>query len=172
MKFFFSPVCLIRENGYGLGCHQQQRKPILRVSGKYRTVPSAQALQDQVCIGPERAKYKYDTCCWPWVFRKSSRLPLLVLSVLFCCRCFSLEAADDWRTLPMLVCPPWEERRGEEREERGEKREERCESDHVHTAYDRTSNFSSSVPLVYASDTHQLRVQSYSLSVSRDQWGF
>lgn len=105
-EILFSPLCLLRENGYGLGCHQQQRKPILRVSGKYRTVPSAQALQDQACIGPERAKYKYDTCCWPWVFRKSSRLPLLVLSVLFCCRCFSLEAADAWRTLPMLVCPP------------------------------------------------------------------
>lgn len=48
-----------------------------------------------------------DTCCWPWSFIKSSRLPPLVFSVLFCCSCFSLEVAEDWRTLPLLklFCP-------------------------------------------------------------------
>lgn len=78
----------------------KKSQPILRVSGKSHTVPCVQELQDQACIGPDSAKYKTDTCCWPWIFMKSSRLPLLVLSVLFCCRCFSLEAADEWRAFP------------------------------------------------------------------------
>lgn len=47
-------------------------------------------------------------CCWPWTFMKSSLLPLLVFSVLFCCRCFSLEAAEEWRNFPPPeLVPPW-----------------------------------------------------------------
>lgn len=62
--------------------------------------------EDQACFGFDTAKYKHNTCCWPWVFRRSSLLPPLVLSVLFCCRCLSLEAAEEWRTMLTLETFP------------------------------------------------------------------
>lgn len=100
------------QNTSGLGWHRHNRRP--RVSGKYRAVPSAQALSDQACIRLDSAKNRHDTCCWPWVFRKSSLFPLLVLSVLFCCKCLSLEAADELRALLELF-PPCEKRGGKKR---------------------------------------------------------